>query len=322
MRLKAGITIVTAAGAALACMAPPASATFPGSRGPIAFQRLLDPNEEGSGQIFRTAPGGRTARRLTHVAGGAFAPDYSPDGATIAFELETGDGSSLYTMQADGSRTAQLPFSCTDPCIGEGEPAWTPAGDQIAYARVLGPIVDDAASEVDVAIASVFGSDQRAITRFTRGGGREPHGAQWSPDGSLLAVTLVNTTAKPRGASAIHLFDAQGHHLRRITPLRLNAGNPDWSPDGRRIVFNSSYEAQGKVELYTVRPGGGMRRLRHERGSYSFDPVWSPDGKRIAFVHGDGPIPHIWTMKTDGTKMRQQTHGPLPDLAPDWGTHR
>ena len=323
MRLKAGMTIVATASAALAGLTPPASATFPGSRGPIAFQRLLDPNEEQSGQIFRTAPGGQKARQLTHVAGGAFAPDYSPDGTAIIFELRSGDGSpdSLYEMRVDGSHATRIPVPCTGTCLGEGEPAWTPSGDRITFHRAFGPIVDDDASEIDITSAGVDGSDEQAMKRFA-GGGREPHNSQSSPDGSLMAVTLLNTTAKPKGASAIHLFDAQGNHLRRITPLRLNAGNPDWSPDGTRIVFNSSFEGQGKVELYTVRPdGGGLRRLRQERKSYSFDPVWAPNGKRIAFVHG-GQTPHIWTVRADGKKMRKVTHGRLPDFAPDWGTRR
>jgi Tol biopolymer transport system component len=105
--------------------------------------------------------------------------------------------------------------------------------------------------------------------------------------------------------------------------MRLNAGNPDWSPDGKRIAFNSSFEGQGAVEIYTVRPdGSGLRRLRREpKNSYSFDPVWSPGGRRLAFVHGAGrKIPHIWMMKRNGTRLRQVTHGRRPDRGPDWGS--
>ena len=93
--------------------------------------------------------------------------------------------------------------------------------------------------------------------------GKEPHDAQWSPDGARIAVNIVNIKAKPRNGSAIYVLDADGSDFRRITPLRLNAGSPDWSPDGKRIVFNSSYEAQSAVEIYTVRPdGSGVKRVR------------------------------------------------------------
>jgi hypothetical protein len=96
-------------------------------------------------------------------------------------------------------------------------------------------------------------------------------------------------------------------------------GNPDRSPDGRRIVFNSSFDGQAAVELYTVRPDGeGLRRLRRERErSFSFEPVWSPDGGRIAFVHATSRTPpHIWTMRRNGDDMRQLMHGPSPTCDP------
>ena len=118
------------------------------------------------------------------------------------------------------------------------------------------------------------------------------------------------------------MLDADGGNLRRITPKRLNAGNPDWSPDGKRIAFNSSYEAQAAVEIYTVRPNGkGLRRVRRNpERTFSWAPVWSPDGKRIAMVHHTfETVPHIWTMKRDGTGLRQVTRGPKPDFRPDWG---
>ena len=151
--------------------------------------------------------------------------------------------------------------------------------------------------------------------------GKEPHDAQWSPDGTRIAVNILNIKAKPRNGSAIYVLDADGSDFRRITPLRLNAGSPDWSPDGKRIVFNSSYEAQSAVEIYTVRPdGSGLKRVRKEpKNSFSFEPVWSPNGKRIAFVHATTRTPpHIWTMK-NGTRLRQVTHGRRPDGAPAGG---
>ena len=155
------------------------------------------------------------------------------------------------------------------------------------------------------------------------GTGTEPHGAAWSPNGRLLALTVLNTTNKPANASAIYLVDASGKIVRRLTPPRLDAGNPDWAPNGERIVFNSFYEGQSESELCTIRPDGtGMHRLRKEnKHNYAFDPVWSPDGGRIAFVHtSKTTLPDIWSIAANGKKVRQETHGNLVDLSPDWGT--
>jgi len=83
------------------------------------------------------------------------------------------------------------------------------------------------------------------------------------------------------------------------------------------------YEGQVAVEIYSVRPNGsGLRRVRKEpKDSFSFEPTWSPGGRRLAFVHATRTrIPHIWTMTRKGKRLRQVTHGPKPDVRPDWGS--
>jgi TolB protein len=311
----------------LAATAPVAQATFPGRPGPIAFERPLDPRNEESLEIFSVARPGAKARRLTRGNGSAHNPDYSPDGRRIAFERRFGGRSpdAIWIMGADGSSPQAVPTSCVaDPCLGDSSPAWSPDGARLVFERAFGPIVDDNASGLDLMVENADGTNEQVILHFrsSEPPGTEPHDAQWSPDGTRIAVNILNITARPRNASAIHVLNADGSGLRRITPLRLNAGNPDWSPDGRRIVFNSSYEGQGKVELYIVRAdGSGLRRVRKEsRRSFSFQPVWSPNGRRIAFVHAVGrTAPHIWTIRPNGRGLRQVTRGPKPDFAPDWG---
>jgi Tol biopolymer transport system component len=323
-RMLAGpITAVAAFGV----LAGPVHATFPGERGPIAFERITKPKKSENPQIFTVGFRGGQAQRLTFSPGGAFSPDYSPDGRRILFERRFGGKSqdALFSMGSDGSDRVRLTTTCSGECLGESAPAWAPDGLRIVFERAFGPIIDDTAQGLDIVIANSDGTGDQTIRRFRslEGEGREPHDVQWSPDGQSLAVNILNIVAKPRNGSAIYTLKPDGSDLRQITPLRLNAGNPDWSPDGKRIVFNSSYEGQGRVEIYTVRPdGSGLRRVRREpRMSYSFDPVWSPDGRRIAFVHGAGRrFPHIWTMKRNGTGLRKVTRGPHPDFRPDWGS--
>ena len=306
---------------------PSAHATFPGKPGPIAFQRLVDPQDEESSQIFSVARPGAKPRRLTS-GGSGFNPDYSPDGERIVFERRYGGRSpdSLFTMGSDGSSQAVVHTTCVaDPCLGDNSPAWSPDGNQLVFERAFGPIVKDTAAGLDLVTANADGSNEQVILHFRslEAQGKEPHDAQWSPDGTRIAVNILNIKAKPRNGSAIYVLDADGSNFRRITPLRLNAGSPDWSPDGKRIVFNSSYEGQSAVEIYTVRPdGSGLKRVRKEpKKSFSFEPVWSPNGKRIAFVHATTTTPpHIWTMKRNGKALKQITRGPKPDVRPDWGS--
>jgi Tol biopolymer transport system component len=320
------VAIAVAGTAALAVPLPAARATYAGKRGPIVFERQLNPKDEGSTQLFALSPKTGRVRQLTHLRGGAFDPDYSPDGRQIAFDhrFETANPDAVFTIGFDGSNPARLPIACVDQCLGVDEPSWTHSGDQIAFGRAAGPIVRGNASTLDLATAGLNGAGDRVIRTFGLAAtGTEPHGAVWSPNGRLLALTVVNTTKKPVNASAIYLIDSNGKIVRRLTPPKLDAGNPDWAPNGQRIVFNSFYEGQSESELYTIRPNGtGMHRLRKEhKHNYSFDPVWSPDGGRIAFVHASRTTPpHIWSIGSDGKNVREETHGNLADLSPDWGT--
>jgi TolB protein len=310
---------------ALTLAVPAAEATFPGTRGPIAFQRIVDPRDEESSQVFSVARPGARARRLTR-SGNGFDPDYSPDGRRIVFERRFGGAmpDTIFMMGANGSAPVRVAACAADRCLGSSAPAWSPDGNRLVFERAFGPIVRDNAAALDLVTANADGTAEQLLLhlRTREAEGKELHQAQWSPDGRRIAVTILNITARPRLGSAVYVLNADGSDLRRITPMRLNAGNPDWSPDGRRIVFNSSFEGQAAVELYTVRPDGmGLRRLRRERKrSFSFEPVWSPDGGRIAFVHATTRTPpHIWTMRRNGTDARQLTHGSKPDVRPDWG---
>jgi TolB protein len=317
-----------AVAAVVAGSAPSAQATPPGKPGPIAFQRAIDPQDEESRQIFTVARPGAKPRKLTS-GGTAVNADYSPDGERIVFERRYGGKSpdSLFTMGSDGSSQSRLPTTCTAPmCLGDSAPAWSPDGSRLVFERAFGPIVKDTAAGLDVVTANADGSNEQVILHYRslEAQGQEPHDAQWSPDGTRIAVMILNSKAKPRNASAIYVLNADGSGLHRVTPVRLNAGNPDWSPNGKRIAFNSFFEGQDFPEIYTVRPNGtGLHRVRREpKNSYSFDPVWSPGGGRLAFVHGvAGPKPpHIWTMRRNGTALRQVTRGRRPDSGPDWGS--
>src|SRR3954471_10753050 len=85
-------------------LAPSALATFPAPNGLIVFGA-----DTGSGsQLYTVRPKGHELRQITHVDGDAVFPDWSPDGRRIVFALETGDGSSIELVNADGSHVTDV----------------------------------------------------------------------------------------------------------------------------------------------------------------------------------------------------------------------
>ena len=314
----------TAALLAFACVPATAQATFPGERGPIAFQGFGNPKAERS-QVFQVQTRGSSADRLTHLLDLSWFPDYSPNGNRILFTRTRFAGRHasdvIYTIKADGTRQTRLSTGCHGDCLGDTRAAWAPNGRRIVFERAFGPVVDDTAAKVELHIARRNGSHERAIHLDI--GGREPHDAQWSPDGRRLAVNVLNVgDTKPKFGSAIYVFRADGTRLHQITPIRLNAGSPDWAPwwsDRLQLPLRGT-KALADLHRATERlrpetyapPAGGPQRVRA-------GVLPGRRANRLHAVRGAGHA-HIWTMRRSGTHLRRVTRGNVVDVQPDWGS--
>jgi TolB protein len=90
--------------------------------------------------------------------------------------------------------------------------------------------------------------------------------------------------------------------------------NPDWSPDGNEIAFESTRD--GKHAVYVVRAdGSGLRKLTSGEASDE-QPRWSPDGKRIVFISQRDKHLQLYVMDADGPRQRRLTNGDDIDYQP------
>lgn len=101
----------------------------------------------------------------------------------------------------------------------------------------------------------------------------------------------------------------------QLGPAAAAVRNPVWTPDGERIVYESS--ALSFRDLYTVDRKGRVPKRLTETEKGCFDPSVGPDG-RIAYACSETGNTEIYSMNADGTDQRQLTHDPGGDSVPRW----
>ena len=108
--------------------------------------------------------------------------------------------------------------------------------------------------------------------------------AQISPDGFWIAyvVTKVDLDAN-KSSSNLWLADVAGKNPpKRLTSTDKKDRHLRWSPDGKRILFESS--RSGETQLWTIDIRGGEARQITNLSTEASGAIWSADGKNIAFV--------------------------------------
>ena len=128
------------------------------------------------------------------------------------------------------------------------------------------------------------------------------------------------------GNHEIYIMDSVGGNKERLTHNPANDTDPDWSPDGGKIVFTVHPDwINDWVNHIAVMDADGENRERLE--DHASQPSWSPDGQQIAFVSWKhwpmgGGRNDIYVMDADGQGViRKVTHDEAskqnPSFSPD-----
>ena len=153
--------------------------------------------------------------------------------AEILFYSSRTGNHDIYTMNDDGSRIQRL----TDNPLADRLPRWSPDGRKIVFARrpmFKGPV------DPDHIISNIFvmdadGHHEHRLTD-TPANYEKP---AWHPDGNHIAFSV-----REAGTRDIAVMNLQTGKVKRLVnnPEGGLSESPDWSPNGRRIVFEHSDE--------------------------------------------------------------------------------
>jgi TolB protein len=263
----------------------------------------------------------RTVRNLTNSPGGDFRPSWSPDGLRLAFSSDRGTkvqrsagtwehvhAASVYVIGADGRDLRKV---SSDGQLA-GSPKWSPDGTRLVF--------------YEIAVADTFRArglpdqskvESRIVSVDLATGARVEHasgsGLKLSPQ--FLGQDRVGYLAKSGPAAALVFSGGEKGSAGDI-------GNPAWSHDGARVVYQS-----GPITtIPESRPPGGVlsgRDAGYELLYASGFPAISPDGRQIVLSErtrrgspDDRTALAVWN--TDGTNPRRIFQANGSAMSPQW----
>jgi Tol biopolymer transport system component len=227
---------------------------------------------------------------------------FSPDGKTLAFTRSVGIRiDDIYLMPVEGGEPQRLTL---DNRSLHG-PAWTPDSREIVFSSNRG---------------GGFGLWRFPVT----GGAPKPLVAvgQNAFHPSLCRswdhlVYEQNVTDSNIWRMEITGSPRRGNPLTRLIFSTQSESSPQYSPDGKRIVFTS--DRSGSPEIWVCDSNGDQPlQLTNFVGPDTGTPRWSPDGSRIAFGSTAAGQTDIYMISAEGGSVRRLTMEPSDDVRPSW----
>jgi len=182
----------------------------------------------------------------------------------------------------------------------------------------------------DIWVMDIDGRNAINLTKSTA----NAMSADWSPDKTKIVFDSVNSYLQGLPVCSINIMDADGSHIKQVSPGASSRHFPAWSPDGNTIA-NSRYfvtSCAGRpipckyFTLFTFSQNGNEDSQITFSSSIGYQvlPRWFPDSKHIAFLDNQTGFYEIWsgdiTSDSDLTKYNIEsnpTYMPWFSLSPD-----
>ena len=228
-------------------------------------------------------------------------PSFSPDGKQIAFVSDRDKNANIYLMDTDGSNLRQL----TNDLAFDNYPVFSPDGTQIAFQS------NREEEHVEVYLKNVNDrTPPRRLTHTRNGMGIAPK--CWSADGTQILM-YMNQNGKDR----IVLGDVEPAIAPVLSDEAADLSFPRLSADGKQTLYEAR-NSDDSLELRltnweTKRTQTIFKTGPNYPSSFHLAPAWSPDNNLIALTNIENGNSEIFTIKADGSGLKNLTNNPLPD---------
>jgi TolB protein len=247
------------------------------------------------------------------TAGDVRGPSWSPDGSHVVYGRVAPPASPLSTPRKIWSRNPKYELFSTGIL-----PAYDPNGKRFVATALAANRRDSTLmlTEGDGPARKLLDSTDELILA-----------PQWSPGGNEIIFGIGKFSAfldftlgesKPldpaNGGAQIAMINEDGSGFRKITSGANNNGFAAYSPDGKRIVYRTMGPEGDGLRIMNL----GDRSVTTLTKGYDNFPQWSPRGDLIVFMRKVNGDFDLFTVRVDGTDVKQLTHSKGNDAHPAW----
>ncbi len=280
---------------------------------------------------------------------------WTPDAKWLAFSAgDSSQGpSSIWAINIDtGERRRLTKFVTQSTGLFDSSPSISSDGRALAFARQVRNLINelyvqrlkpDLRPEGEPARLTDQRYPEMQGTAWTANGREIVYGAGAGGTGSLWRVPVsgrraperlpyafpsalqpVISRSPPRLVYTYWLWnenlwrlDTHTGERKMLVSSTYYQENPDYSPDGRKIAFESN--RSGNAEVWTCdADGSNCVQITSFEGPQCGTPRWSPDSRWLALDSRAEGRPEIYVVAADGGTPRRITDNPAGDLIPSW----
>jgi Tol biopolymer transport system component len=261
----------------------------------------------GNWALYLIPVGSGTPRRLT----GAKAPDidltpaFSPDGRRLAYVAcvnFSGRSCRVSVLELGADYTPAGPPRPLASALRNRSIAWSRDGSSVVY--------------------DTNARGRYELWRMSVDGGGEPERLEMAGDHSRqpAIAPAADRLAFERASQGLGIYKLRSRG--EPEPVLVSTAwdsNPQFSPDGRRIVFSSGRSGDVEEIWLASADGSGAQQLTHGPGTRQTLPAWSPGGRHIAFESTDANgRTDIWVIPAAGGVPSRVKTDPGDENAPVW----